>query len=146
MEDTNKPIFIDGYITRDILDTQPLWLLGTGAIHAKKMIAFLQANEKYADKGGWIPFKTVRSKSTGSRYSQIDMWQVNNSVEGAKPSTEPKYQMPTDKEDEQFDKDFDAQMERELNDKDAINQETASHIFNKPLTQEELDGLQDIPF
>jgi hypothetical protein len=125
MEDTNKPIFIDGYITRDILDTQPVWLLGKGAIHVKKMIAFLQANEKYADKGGWIPYQTLRSKDKGTRYSQIDMYQVNKSIEGAKPSVEPKYDMT---------------------DKEKINDEVSDKLFGQHLTEEEHIRLENIPF
>lgn len=118
-------VFIDGYITRDILETVPAWILGSGAIHAKKMIKWLQDNEKYADKGGWIPYQTLRSKEKGTRYSVIDMYQFNKSTDNQKPSVEPKYDMTP---------------------KEQLNEDISQKLFNSFLSEEEHIKLDDIPF
>lgn len=125
MDEKERPIFIDGYITRDIPETAPLWILGSGAIHAKKMMQWLKDNEQYADKGGWIPYQTLRSKEKGTRYSVIDMYQVNKSKETQKPSVEPKYDMTP---------------------KEQINEASSQKLFNSPLSEEEHIRLDDIPF
>ena len=88
-----EKIFVDGYITNDIADTLPPYILGKGAFHVKKLIKFLQDNEKYA-VNGWINFSTLRSKEKGSRYTEIDLWAYNKKQEsgesvaqGIQPST-----------------------------------------------------------
>ena len=87
MENDKKVIFIDGYTTRDIPDSAPLFILGGGSFHVERMIAWLQANKQYADKNGYIPFQTLRSKEKGTRYSTVDMYQVNKAKEGQRNDT-----------------------------------------------------------
>lgn len=120
-------VFIDGYITRDIPDTMPLFILGAGAIHADKMIKWLQENKKYADKGGWIPYQTLRSKEKGTRYSVIDMYQVNKSIDGAKTTMEdaqPKYRT------------------QELSQKQQSEVEVGDKLFNNGLSDEDLEAME----
>lgn len=128
--DKPEPVFIDGYITRDVLNTEPEWILGKGAIHADKMIAWLQLNKKYADKGGWIPYQTLRSKEKQTRYSLVDMYQVNKSIEGTKTTHEdanPKYAPRTDK---QF-----------------IENEISKKLYGgSELTAEDYEAMNEIPF
>lgn len=145
MEEKQTPVFIDGYITRDILNTEPEWILGKGAMHADKMIAWLQENKKHADKGGWIPYQTLRSKEKGTRYSVIDMYQVNKSIEGAKTTGEyndTKYRNI----DGTVSGTSEVSQKHPNEGIQKINDEASDRLFKTSLTEDENKRLAELPF
>lgn len=93
MEQQQKdaPLFVDGYFTNDIPDTAPAFILGKGSFHVKKLVAFIQANEKYATNG-WINFVTKRSKN-GTRYTEVDLYSWKKAQEKANEPKNPENDM-----------------------------------------------------
>jgi hypothetical protein len=69
-----EPIFVNGYITRDIPDTTPDYVLGKGSFQVDSLIEFLNANKKFAVKG-YLNFETLRSKATSKRYTKLDLYE-----------------------------------------------------------------------
>lgn len=85
MEKQEK-IFTSGFISKDIPDSVPEYVLGNTSINIKGFVDFLLANEQYA-VNGWLNISTKRSKD-GKRYSELDLYQYNKEQEKKKqPST-----------------------------------------------------------
>ena len=87
-----EKIFVDGYITNEIPNTAPDFILGKGAFHVKKLPEFLKKNEHLA-VNGWLNFSTLRSKAKGTRYTEVDTFAYDKRQEqgavapGIQPST-----------------------------------------------------------
>lgn len=68
-------IFVNGLISKDIPETTPEFILGKNSIHVDSLIKWLQETGKgLADEKGYINTVTLRSKSTGKRYIEVDTW------------------------------------------------------------------------
>ena len=75
MNPTDK-IFLNGFVSVDVPDTAPEFILGKGFINCNQMIDFLMEarNQSYC-KDGKINFTILRSKATGKRYATVDTYQ-----------------------------------------------------------------------
>lgn len=80
-----EKIFVDGFMSQEIADTAPEWVLGKASIKVDALIAFLEANKKYA-VNGFLNIQTLRSKATGKRYTELDLYQWNK-LQEKEPST-----------------------------------------------------------
>lgn len=69
-----EKIFVNGIISKDVPDTTPEWILGKTTIHVTSLKEWLNANGHLADEKGYINTVTLRSKSTGKRYIEVDTW------------------------------------------------------------------------
>lgn len=92
-------IFVDGYETKDIPDTTPDYILGKGSFNVDKMIEFL-TKYKALSVSGYLNFETKRSKSTGKRYTQLDLYRFNQQPDQVKEDAlinlrNPGYPTPT---------------------------------------------------
>lgn len=68
-------IFVNGLISKDIPETTPEFILGKNSIHVDSLIKWLQEVGKgLADEKGYINTVTLRSKSSGKRYIEVDTW------------------------------------------------------------------------
>jgi hypothetical protein len=85
MEKQEK-IFVNGFISKDVPETAPEFILGNASINIKSFMDFLLANEKYA-VNGWINLSTKRSKD-GKRYTELDLYQFNKEQDKLKTSQE----------------------------------------------------------
>lgn len=73
-----EKIFVSGFQSQDIPDTVPEFILGKTSIKIDDFQKFLEDNKKYAVKG-YLNLVTLRSKSTGKRYTELDLYQYNKS-------------------------------------------------------------------
>lgn len=69
-----EKIFVNGLISKDIPDTTPEFILGKNSIHVPSLKEWLNQNGHLADEKGYINTVTLRSKSTGKRYIEVDTW------------------------------------------------------------------------
>lgn len=129
MESTEK-IFVDGYHTSDIADTVPAFVLGRGSFHAKRLVRWLTENQKYADRNGFIPFETLRSREKQTRYTQVDMFQYQSSLKNREETPESR--------------EYNEQKYRTQ--KEAINDEMSDRMFSSQLSREEDERLAEVPF
>lgn len=68
-------IFVNGLISKDIPETTPEFILGKNSIHVDSLIKWLQEVGKgLADEKGYVNTVTLRSKTTGKRYIEVDTW------------------------------------------------------------------------
>ena len=86
-----ETIFVDGFISKDVNDSAPDYILGNASVNIDNLIKFLEENRKYA-VNGWLNWTTKRSKG-GKRYTELDLYQFNkqNTVK-----TNPDLQVATD--------------------------------------------------
>lgn len=147
MENTEK-IFIDGYHTSDIPETVPAFVLGRGSFHAKRLVAWLTENQKYADRNGFIPFETLRSREKQTRYTQVDMFQYQNSLKNREET--PESREYNDTKYRNIDGTISGTSEASKNHPDEsvqkANDEASDRLFNSQLTEEENRRLAEIPF
>lgn len=73
-------IFVDGFMSQEIPDTAPDFILGKASVKIDALIAFLEDNKEYA-VNGFLNFTTLRSKSSGKRYTELDLYQYNKNQE-----------------------------------------------------------------
>jgi len=86
MEKQEK-VFVNGFISKDVPDTAPDFILGNSSVNIKSFVDFLLANEKYA-VNGWLNMTTKRSSKDGKRYTELDLYQYNKAQEKLKePNT-----------------------------------------------------------
>lgn len=69
-----EKIFVNGFISKDVPDTAPDFILGKGAVHVPSLIEWLITNKGLADDKGYINITTLRSKTTGKRYTEVDTY------------------------------------------------------------------------
>lgn len=74
MENKPNKIFVNGFISKDIPETTPEFILGKDSLHVPSIKEWINANEHLADEKGFINTVTLRSKSTGKRYREVDTW------------------------------------------------------------------------
>jgi hypothetical protein len=78
MPDTKQEkIFVDGLFSDDIPDITPDFVLGKGSLDVDRLINFLIAHKKYAVKG-YLDYTILRSKASGKRYAELNLWKFNN--------------------------------------------------------------------
>ena len=68
-----EKIFVNGFISKDVPDTAPDYILGKGSLHVESLMKWLQDNKNLADNG-YINITTLRSKTTGKRYTEVDTY------------------------------------------------------------------------
>ena len=86
MEKREK-IFVDGMISKEVPESAPEFILGQGSFNVDRLINFLNNNRQYGmpdkDKNVWLNYKILRSKTSGKRYVELDMYQYDkNRSEG----------------------------------------------------------------
>lgn len=74
-------IFVNGFVSKEVSEKAPPFILGEASIKVDDLIKFLQDNKKY-EIDGWLSMTIKRSKTTGKRYSELNLWQweQNNKV------------------------------------------------------------------
>lgn len=82
MEKQEK-VFVNGFISKDVSDNAPDFILGNSSVNIKSFVDFLLANEKYA-VNGWLNFTTKRSSKDNKRYTELDLYQYNKAQEKLK--------------------------------------------------------------
>lgn len=68
-----EKIFVSGFISKDVPDTAPDYILGKGSLHVESLLKWLQDNKNLAENG-YINITTLRSKTTGKRYTEVDTY------------------------------------------------------------------------
>lgn len=81
MEKQEK-VFVNGFISKEVNDNAPEFILGNASVKIDDLIAFLNDNRKYA-VNGWLNWTIKRSKD-GKRYTELDLYQFNKFQEGKK--------------------------------------------------------------
>lgn len=69
-----EKIFVNGFISNDVPATAPDFILGKGAFHVPSLLKWLTENKNLADEKGYINITTLRSKTTGKRYTEVDTY------------------------------------------------------------------------
>lgn len=72
-----EKIFVNGMISKDVPDTAPDFVLGKGSFEVDNLINFLNEHKQYA-VDGWLNYSILRSKGTGKRYVELDLYQFYN--------------------------------------------------------------------
>jgi len=73
-------IFVDGFYSNDIDPSTPDFILGKGSIHPAKLRKFLDDNEQFVDKAGYLHY-TIKRSNAGSRYISLDLWKYKKDLE-----------------------------------------------------------------
>lgn len=68
-----EKIFVNGFISKDVPETAPDYILGKGSLHVESLMKWLQDNKGLAENG-YINITTLRSKTTGKRYTEVDTY------------------------------------------------------------------------
>lgn len=83
-----EKIFVNGFISKDVPDTAPDYILGKGSLHVESLVKWLQDNKGLAENG-YINITTLRSKTTGKRYTEVDTYKKPVAVEEPKEVAAP---------------------------------------------------------
>ncbi len=75
-----EKIFVNGYVTQDIPETAPDYILGKASIKVTDFRKWLDENEKYAVRG-YLNIVTKRSKEKQVRYSELDLYSYKQAQE-----------------------------------------------------------------
>lgn len=82
-----EKIFVDGFMSQEVADTAPEWILGKASIKIEALMEFLENNKKYA-VNGFLNIQILRSKTTGKRYTELDLYQWSKLQEKEQVATE----------------------------------------------------------
>lgn len=118
------PIFPDGMMAFMPNEKLPEYYLIDIHIKPHQLFSWCQDQMKFADKNGFIKFNIKKSKK-GTIYAELNQYIAPVESAEAKEYNQTKYQpdMAT-----------------------TSTQKDAEQIFGKPLTEEEMPSLEDIPF
>jgi hypothetical protein len=73
-------IFVNGMTSFDVPDTTPDFILGKGSFKVDDLINFLNDHKDYAIDG-YLNYTILRSKTSGKRYVELDMWKYDQKQE-----------------------------------------------------------------
>lgn len=83
-----EKIFVNGFISKDVPAAAPDYVLGKASLHVEGLMKWLEDNKGLAENG-YINITTLRSKTTGKRYTEVDTYK-KPVAETAEPTPEVK--------------------------------------------------------
>lgn len=114
--DKQEMVFVSGMSFRAVPPTAPETVRGSISFKVNEIIDFLRDN---VDQKGWVNIKMMKSKNTGGIYFILDTYKPKTDSAEAKEYNDKKYK---------------------------INQDSATKLFNSPLSEEEQAALEEMPF
>lgn len=94
-----QTIYIDGFISKDIPDTVPDFILGKGSLKVDELIAFLTKYKPLA-VNGFLNYEIKKGQS-GKRYASLDTWAFEQQPQQVREDAliklkDPSYPTPTE--------------------------------------------------